>query len=490
MRRKVVECVLSVALLLFATCTGAQVSNPYHVNGSASQDNCHCYTLTRELQDQSGSVWNINKIDLSQSFDFKFNVFLGCADASGADGIAFVLQPISTSIGTTGQGLGYSGITPSIGVAIDTWQNSDDFDPSFDNISILKNGIVVHDSGDVAAPMTALASGGNIEDCKFHTFRITWDAATKFLNTQIDDADRVSATIDLVKDVFGNDPMVFWGFTGATGGSFNLQRVCTSLNPVFRVVEGQNVCYPSSMNFIDSSTSFGTIEKWYWDFGDGSLDSGQHPSTHIYSKPGKYDVKLSIVGNDECLSDPVITTVVLGSKPVAGFNYIPAQPCKGAPVSVADSSKVEFGTINKWSWNIAGQQYSSEDPGQIILSGVNRLELQVETLEGCVSDKIIDSIVIRPLPCPEFYVPSAFSPDNDGHNDTFEFVAAGMLSIDLFKVFNRYGQMVFSSNNIRAAWDGTYNNAAQPTGTYIYMIQGKDLNGAVHIKKGAVILIR
>ena len=85
----------------------SQVSNPYHVNGNAFQESCNCYTLTQDAFNQSGSVWNINKISLHQAFDYKFNIYLGCNDGDGADGIAFVLQPISTSIGAVGGGIGY-----------------------------------------------------------------------------------------------------------------------------------------------------------------------------------------------------------------------------------------------------------------------------------------------------------------------------------------------------------------------------------------------
>jgi hypothetical protein len=66
---------------------------------------------------QAGSVWNANKINLNNPFDFSFNVFLGCQDVNGADGIVFMLQPISTSIGSTGEGMGFMGITPSIGLS-------------------------------------------------------------------------------------------------------------------------------------------------------------------------------------------------------------------------------------------------------------------------------------------------------------------------------------------------------------------------------------
>ena len=95
----------------------------YILNGSATQNRCNCYTLTNEIRNQSGSVWNSNKIDLTNSFDFYFNVYLGCIDSTGADGIAFVLQPISTNVGAIGEGLGFEGVSPSVGISLDTWQN-------------------------------------------------------------------------------------------------------------------------------------------------------------------------------------------------------------------------------------------------------------------------------------------------------------------------------------------------------------------------------
>src|SRR5215467_4707777 len=101
----------------------------YILNGSATQNGCNCYTLTNEIRNESGSVWNSSKIDLTNSFDFYFNVYLGCIDSTGADGIAFILQPISTSIGAIGEGLGFEGVSPSLGISLDTWQNLRRNDP-------------------------------------------------------------------------------------------------------------------------------------------------------------------------------------------------------------------------------------------------------------------------------------------------------------------------------------------------------------------------
>jgi gliding motility-associated-like protein len=481
-------------VLLSATIPGsyAQTDNPYILNGTATKENCNCYTLTIEANNQSGSIWNKNKIDLGQSFDFKFNVYLGCKDSEGADGIAFVLQPISTSIGALGGGLGYDGVTPSVGVLIDTWHNTEDNDPSGDHIAIHRNGVIDHGpSYDITPPLSALADGGNIEDCKWHTLRITWDATSKFLRTEIDGVERVTATIDMVNDIFLNDPMVYWGFTAATGGSNNHQRICTSLNPYFRFPEGQTTCFPEPVQFIDSSTSFGTIEKWYWDFGDGTEYFEKDPPVHNFPAPGNYPVRLAILGNDGCVSDTFTRVVVAGSKPVADFSYMPFYVCSGYPVTFLDSSRVEYGTINRWSWKINQQGYSVQNPEPITLTTRhNRIELSVATQEGCVSDLFADSVVMGTMPCPEFYVPSAFSPNNDGRNDRFQFVAAGFSNIDLFNLYNRYGQLVYSSTDPRKGWDGRFKGMEQPSGTYVWMIRGTDLNGVSHFKKGTVTLVR
>ena len=83
-----------------------------------------------------------------------------------------------------------------------------------------------------------------------------------------------------------------------------------------------------------------------------------------------------------------------------------------------------------------------------------------------------------------------FSPNNDGLNDQFKFIAVGMKTVDLFQVFNRYGQVIYSSTEIMKGWDGRMNGVSQPAGTYVWMIKGTDLNGAPHFKKGTVTLLR
>ncbi len=648
--RKLVSILLVVFLIISSGIMAQQSANPYHMNGNAIQENCNCYTITPDGFNQSGSVWNINRIDLNNSFDYHFDIYLGCQDSDGADGIAFVLQPISISIGSTGEGLGIEGVNPSIAVAIDTWQNGNQNDPGDDHIAIHRNGDLNHNSvNNLAGPVTALAGSGNIEDCQVHSLRVTWDAVTKTLSADIDGVRRVTTVIDMIKDVFKNDPLVFWGFTGSTGSAKNLQRFCTSLNAAFSLPPDLSTCFPATIPFADSSSSFGDILKWHWDFGDGTKDSVKTPAPHYYAQPGNYDVRLSILGNNGCLSDTFVQRVVIGSEPVADFATAPAVICDDQPVTFEDRSYVAFGTINRWQWDIAGRVNNEasvgpikfDDAGTGITSllvstkegcistvttksfevnktpeisfttedvclgtparfaavnqtagvnisgwnwslgdgsqhtrsasfshsyaagGIYPISVSATSNEGCVSETLTDSVrvfatranagrdtilaigeayqlqgsggeiyswapaiglsdpnIANPIArfdrdtrltlttttsfgCattdevffkvykgPAIYVPNVFTPNGDGKNDRFRAVAVGMKEIRYFRVFNRYGQLIFDERNSFNGWDGTINGKAQASGTYVWCISGVDFNGREHVKKGTVTLVR
>lgn len=385
---------LTLALTTFSHHSFSQ----YILNGSASKNNCNCYTLTTPVDFVSGSVWNSNKIDLNNSFDFHFNVYLGCKDIDGADGIVFILQPISTSVGTTGEGMGFEGISPSVGISLDTWQNFNRNDPAYDHISIQLNGLITH-GNDLAEPVPASASGDNIEDCNWHVFRIAWDASTKTLSTYFDGQFRLQAQYDLIKDVFKNDPMVYWGFSAATGGANNLQQVCTALNPVFVTnLPNNTTCFGPPVIFTDQSESFTVIQKYYWDFGDGTTSTVENPPPHNYASPGAYIVKHVITGKDGCVSDTMKKTVYIGAKPVANFALF--DTCSSKVLGITDQSTCNFGEISQWSWTLDGS-INSNDPRPSFFDlplGSHQLILQVSSIYGCTSEVVSKTFLVMPTP--------------------------------------------------------------------------------------------
>jgi gliding motility-associated-like protein len=91
---------------------------------------------------------------------------------------------------------------------------------------------------------------------------------------------------------------------------------------------------------------------------------------------------------------------------------------------------------------------------------------------------------------PTVFVPSAFTPNNDGINDVLRPLAVGMQQIQFFQIYNRWGQVVFTTQQNGKGWDGRINGQLQSNNTYVWMVKAIDFTGAVYFKKGTVTLVR
>ncbi|MEO6723073.1 MAG: PKD domain-containing protein [Ferruginibacter sp.] len=115
-------------------------------------------------------------------------------------------------------------------------------------------------------------------------------------------------------------------------------------------------------------------------------------------------------------------------------------------------------------------------------------KLQVSTTPGCLGT---DSIFVKVFKVPpSFYVPTGFSPNNDGRNDIMKPIMLGMRSLKYFRVFNRWGQMLFSTSQQGRGWDGMFKGSPQDPGTYVWMVEGETYTGEIIKKQGTVILLR
>ncbi|HEX5626011.1 MAG TPA: M43 family zinc metalloprotease, partial [Saprospiraceae bacterium] len=225
-----------------------------------------CYLLTEALNFQSGSVWYEDKVDLRKSFDIYFDLNLGCIDGAGADGLAFVFQPISTSIGVAGGGLGYQNIMPSLAVEFDSWENNNFADPAFDHLAIMRNGNVSHGTPDnLAGPVGILPGNGNVEDCRFHKALIRWNANEQLLMVYVDCNLRLSYRGDVIQTVFNNDPLVYFGFTAATGSAVNVQQICLNYISGVTKLDDQTICEGGSIQ-VSAAPKF---SRYRWSPANG-----------------------------------------------------------------------------------------------------------------------------------------------------------------------------------------------------------------------------
>lgn len=109
------------------------------------------------------------------------------------------------------------------------------------------------------------------------------------------------------------------------------------------------------------------------------------------------------------------------------------------------------------------------------------------TIAGCKGEGFVH---IKVYTGPDLYVPTGFTPNGDGRNDRFTPFPVGIKSLNYFRVYNRWGQLVFSTNALHTGWDGTLGGRQQSSGTYVWMAEGVTLQGKLITKKGIVTLIR
>ena len=315
------------------------------VIGDAQVLDNNCFLITPALDFQTGGVWYDNAIDFSNDFTVYYQNYFGSNDANGADGMALVFKRTSNPvIGVSGGGVGYEGITQSMIVEFDTWQNTDRNDPVYDHIAIMKNGISNHTSvSNLAGPIQASGTSVNIEDGTDHEVKIEWIASTQTFNVYFDCDLRLSITDDIKNTIFGGDPTVYFGFVGSTGGSVNIHRVCfNSISFVDNLtIDDKTICNGDDIQ-IDASIPSG--DTYLWSPAEGVSDVDSPVPTLSPTVTTTYSVLITDICGDPS-TQSVTINVIDGTTPL--FDQVP-QICQGDTLNSLPSTSIE-GISGAWA---------------------------------------------------------------------------------------------------------------------------------------------
>lgn len=222
-------------------------------------------------------------------------------------------------------------------------------------------------------------------------------------------------------------------------------------------------CVPLMVHFADTSGA-GT-QTVLWTLGDGTT-STDSSLTHLYTTPGTYDVSLTVSNVAGCSADTVLVGVVTVHPDVAGAISATPNPVD-AENPVVQLNGSGSGSILQWWWELGTAQPATSDDQTLnatfpAVPGDYPVMLVVTSANGCVDTvqsmvTVIDPGVIQ--------MPNVFSPNNDGHNDRF--VPIGYKGAPgLMEVYNRWGQVIFSSRALAQGWDGH----EAPDGTYFFIV--------------------
>lgn len=377
-------------------------SQQYNIAGTAvAMTSPGCYRLTNTTS-QAGAVWNIYKINLTQAFDITLTLNFGNRNVihyvpatCGADGMSFILQPLSTGVFGAGSGVGFHGITPSLGVVMDTYVDNPT-DPAYQHISIHKNGDELHGTANELSPPTAaIAFPSNITDGLDHLFRFKWVPTATGVGTisvyfgtatLLPTTPTHTYTGNLVSNIFSGDPNVYWGVSASTGGCWNVQYVC--MTTVSNFASDTATCVGNPVNFTNNSISGLPITSWSWDFGDGDTSNLQSP-VHTYLIPGTYNVSLTIFNSGGFYST-MTHDITVHPKPTVVVN----DPviCKGDTAFLTATGALTY-TWNNGLFPGATQNLIPVNTISYIVTGVNSW--------GCVN---MDTSLITVNPNPQLII--------------------------------------------------------------------------------------
>ena len=256
------------------------------------------------------------------------------------------------------------------------------------------------------------------------------------------------------------------------------------LNPLVRAqfnTSGTG-CAPYEAVFENTSLA-GT--NFIWDFGDGTTSNEVNP-THLYFNPGTYNVRLIAIDSSTCnISDTSgIFTIQVFSKPTAFFNWAPNPPIENTPVRFTNLS---IGA-SRYLWNFGDGSSSilSNPVHQYETTGTFNPELIAYNDANCTDTFNLDvNVIILPV----LDVPNAFTPGQAGINSIIKVEGFGIGKMN-WRIYNRWGQMVFESTSKSIGWNGTFKGKLQPMDVYTYTLDVEFTDGKKLRKTGDITLLR
>jgi gliding motility-associated-like protein len=244
-------------------------------------------------------------------------------------------------------------------------------------------------------------------------------------------------------------------------------------------------CAGFPTQFTDqSNTANSNVVTYSWNFGQGQGTSTQQNPVYTFPTASTYSVSLTVTpvacpSLATSITKPVSTVAPPANQRYISLNAVEnrdlqleARVFGGATYSWAPSSGLSSSTISNPIFNYNAQV----DYVITITTGI-----------GCI---IKDTQLVRIFKEKEIYVPKGFSPNGDGNNDKIFPRLVGVRTLNYFKVFNRWGQLIFMSTNINEGWDGTYKGVKQPMEGYVWIAEGVDIDNNIIKRTGTFLLLR
>jgi len=262
-------------------------------------------------------------------------------------------------------------------------------------------------------------------------------------------------------------------------------KVTISPAPVANAGEDQAICYGQSATIGGTS---GLQYSYSWSPAT-YLSDATDPFPTVQQPQSSITYSLQITDGNGCVSLTPDQVTVSVTPPLKVFAGDDTSVYVGQPLQLQAQVPDVSGQMS-FEWTPAtGLDNPSVANPTMVLGDAQTVSyvVQATTSIGCTGT---DTVVVKVFAVADVFVPNAFSPNNDGHNDVLRPMVPGIRTLRYFTVFNRLGQQVFITHVLGVGWDGSFNGRLMEAGTYVWMVEGVDVNGKTVQRKGTVVLVR
>jgi gliding motility-associated-like protein len=244
-------------------------------------------------------------------------------------------------------------------------------------------------------------------------------------------------------------------------------------------------CAPYDL--VINNTSLGG-QQFQWTFSDGTSSTATNPVKR-FEIPGTYTIKLVAIDSSTCnIIDSAEQRIVVSGSPVADFTFGPVPPQENQAITFTNQSEV----VPQYRWYFGdGDSLYTFRRDTLVRHTYN----QTGTYNAClvaINQFGCADTICRPVPAvvlPLVDVVNAFTPNGDGVNDRAIVFGYGITRLT-FKIYNRWGQLVFETNTKNVGWDGNFQGKPQPMDAYAYTLEAELVTGERVRRSGSITLVR